>query len=174
MNRLTLLVLMGLPGAGKTTVARWLADHLGFEVVSRDSIRSSMFPLCSFTDAEKDAAYSAMKAAIGVALQLGRNVVTDGMCFSNEPQLEEVEAIGRLQGAHVIALHCSCDLATAIARVRDDHISGVHPALDRDEELVRSVAARFRPVPRHVIPLQTDRSIGLIGADLVALLEGQT
>jgi len=170
MSSPKLVILIGLPGAGKTTMAEWLSDRLGFEIISRDVIRAAMFPQCRFTVAEKDAAFEAMKVGIGVAIELGRSVVTDGMCFSKEPQLEEVEAIGKEVGAATYCVHSVCEVSTAVERVRADRLSGNHVALDRDEALVESVAARFRPLPSYVFRVRSDQPIDEIGKQISILI----
>src|SRR4051794_27330675 len=43
------VALIGLPGSGKSLVARALEDQLGLRRVDRDTIRHAMFPKCSYS-----------------------------------------------------------------------------------------------------------------------------
>ena len=47
--------LVGLPGAGKTTLADALARAFGLRTVSRDVIRDALFPECRYTPTEQRA-----------------------------------------------------------------------------------------------------------------------
>ena len=49
------VALVGLPGAGKSEVASFLARELALRLVSRDAIRAAMFPQCRYSPAEKRA-----------------------------------------------------------------------------------------------------------------------
>ncbi len=152
-----LVILTGLPGAGKTTLATWLANTHGFSVASRDVIRAAMFPRCRFTLAEKAAAYEAMKAAISTMLALGLDVVTDGITFSSGEQLREVYELAESAQA-VLILHL--DVLTSIAqdRVEDDRRNDPTVPADRDAALVADVAARFDPLPMEAILIDANAS----------------
>ena len=54
--------LVGLPGAGKTTLADALARAFGLRMVSRDLIRDALFPACRYTPTEQRAAFRAVLA----------------------------------------------------------------------------------------------------------------
>jgi len=150
-----LVILVGLPGAGKTTLASWLADEYGFSVASRDTIRTAMFPRCRFTFEEKAAAYDAMKAAVATMLGLGLDVVTDGITFSSGTQLREVMALGASAGVPTTVLHCAVPVALAQQRVEHDRATDPSIPADRDASLVVEVAQRFDPLPDGAIEIDT-------------------
>ncbi len=142
-----LVVLAGLPGAGKTTVASWLRDEQGYTIASRDTIRAAMFPRCRFTLAEKAAAFEAMKRSIGLMLELDMPVVTDGICFSSRAELAEVVALGDAAGAPVHVLECRVPVSVAQERVEFDRRNDPTVPADRDTALVAAVQERFDPLP---------------------------
>src|SRR6516225_6560857 len=82
------VALIGLPGAGKSVVARALTDQLGLRRVCRDTIRHAMFPTCSYSFAEKRAAFRAAMLALEINCMLGESSVIDGVTFSRRRDLE--------------------------------------------------------------------------------------
>jgi len=133
------LLLTGLPGSGKSTLARFLATHFALEIIDRDRIRADLFPECSFSAAEKQAANAAVFAALRTQCLAGRSSLLDGMTFSRESERETVRNIAVEHGFSSLILWLDCPVELAISRVQ----AGGHPAKDRDAGLVREVAARF-------------------------------
>ncbi len=137
------VALCGLPGAGKTTVAGSLQDRYPLRIVDRDRIRDAMFPLCAFSEAEKQASNEAVMSATVTNCRLGFDSLIDGMTFSSRAQRSEFAELVRDCGGRFAVLFLDCPLETARERV---HASGRnHPAGDRLPELVDDVAARFEP-----------------------------
>lgn len=143
MDKATVVVvLIGLPGAGKTCVAEALERELGLHRICRDGIRAAMFPRCEFSPAEKKAANQAALRALEVNCALGRNSVLDGRTFSKLRERLEIEDHTQRWGARTIAVWIDCPVELARARVAQ---SGPHPAGDRSVDLVDLVASRFDP-----------------------------
>lgn len=133
------LLLTGLPGSGKSTLARFLAARFALAVIDRDRIRADLFPECSFTTAEKQAANAAVFDALHAECIAGRNSLLDGMTFSRQREREIVRSIALQHDFACLTLWLDCPMEIAVARVT----AQTHPARDRDAALVREVAARF-------------------------------
>lgn len=146
------VVLLGLPGAGKTTLAEGLARHCGARVVSRDAIRSCMFRPCSLTDAEKAAAFSAVIEAVATNCALGHLSIVEGMPFSRRGEYEAVADAAAACGREAMAIFLKIDPATAAERIA---AQGAPPPLapDRDPRLPFAVHARFRELPESAVEL---------------------
>lgn len=151
-----LVMLIGLPGAGKTTLANWLSHEYGFVVASRDTIRAAMFPDCQYTLAEKRAAFSALKHAIAIMLGQAKSVVTDGICFSSQQERQDVIELAEQAGARMTILACECPLTVAQARVEHDRLIDPNALKDRDARLVQQTQDRFDPLPDSAIPIDMD------------------
>jgi predicted kinase len=165
-----LVVLVGLPGAGKTTIAAWLGHEFGFSVASRDVIRAAMFPHCTFTLEEKAAAYAGMKLAITTMLGLGLDVVTDGIAFSSGIQLQEVVEIGRQASRPVTVLSFAVPLQLAQNRVEADRKIDPSVPADRDAAMVTETAARFDPLPADAIVIDGADSVPGVRRSVAAAL----
>lgn len=165
------VALMGIPGAGKTTLAKWLAGHCqGLNVVSRDTIRKAMFPNCHFTSAEKEAAFEGLCLALPVLVRNGEAVVIDGTCFSEAGALERVKAIAATEGARFLGIYCDCPVDVAVERVERDRLTGVHPAEDRDGSLVRKVASSFRAIPQEAVKIDCSKAIYVSGRKVMSII----
>ncbi|MBI2382764.1 MAG: ATP-binding protein [Gammaproteobacteria bacterium] len=136
------VALMGIPGSGKTTLARELARKTGLSIVDRDSIRAAMFPACRFTEAEKHAANGAVFAAVEAHGALGQGCIVDGMTFSSPAKRSRLRLLAYRHDLDYAAICLRCPVELAIERVQ---AQPRHPARDRDPELVREVATRFAP-----------------------------
>jgi predicted kinase len=140
--RLVVVALIGLPGAGKSTIARTLESELGLHRICRDAVRRSMFPRCSDSPAEKHAAFRAVLAALQVNCAMGRCSVLDGLTFSRAADLQAVQRASA--PAELLPILVECPPALARERVAADTD---HPAPDRTPALVDAVQARFDPPP---------------------------
>lgn len=162
--------LIGLPGAGKTTLVEWLDRRLDVRVVSRDSVRDAMFRPCAFTAVEKAAAFNALKTALRVNLQLGTSTILDGMCFSTADDRHAIQHLVHDCSAINIPIYCDCPVSVAEARVERDRLYGSHPALDRDAHLVRSVARSFQDVPQCIPRIDMTQSVERIGKSALQVI----
>ncbi len=73
----TLHLLMGLPGAGKTTLARALQQATGAARITSDEYRLNLFPEPTFSQAEHDNLYAMIDHNVEHLLQSGQSVIYD-------------------------------------------------------------------------------------------------
>lgn len=159
---------MGLPGAGKTTLARALVKKLGMREVDRDRIRAEMFPSCDFTIEEKRAANVALLEAVEANCRLGHASIVDGMTFSRRAEIDALERRVVAAGFRLLPLFLDLSAETAADRVRRDP---GHTARDRDPKLVYEVAERFEPVPRDTVRIDASAAPEQIVAVALAAIE---
>lgn len=76
-GRATLVMLMGLPGVGKSHCARLLGAELGADHVATDHLRSRLFVAASYAAAENAAVFAIAEALVDELLGEGRVVVLD-------------------------------------------------------------------------------------------------
>lgn len=139
MSGSRVVVLIGLPGSGKTSLASRLCPRFGFELVDRDAIRAQLFPECAFTHVEKQAANQVVLETLRANCAVGRSSLLDGMTFGRRAERQAVQAIAAEHGLRCVGLWLDCPADVAMARVA----AQPHLAADRSPELVREVAQRF-------------------------------
>lgn len=138
------IVLVGVPGAGKSTLARALAQRLpDARILDKDLVRHVLFDPCDYTSAERDVVFAAMLDAARYHLGRDRLVVFDGLTFSRRSQVAAAEAVAHEAGAWVGVLVCDLPVEMAMARCEADAGQGGHLAANRDAALVRRVAAEM-------------------------------
>jgi len=149
-----LIVMAGLPGTGKSTLAVRLAEMLGGVVLSKDVVRSALFPAPALDySPEQDeiaitAVYSAAKYIL--ASPSARPVFIDGRTFSKSGQLDAPIALAEELGTPLRVIECVCADEIACARIAADHAAGTHPAGNRTPDLYARSKADAVPldVPR--------------------------
>jgi predicted kinase len=152
------VALMGVPGAGKSTVARHLRAALPLHGVDRDAIRAALFPRCEFTAAEKDAANAAVLAAVEANCRLARASVVDGMTFARASDLDALRERAVAAGFHLLPLFLDCPPDVARARIAAQ-TGSAHPAGDRSPGLVTAIAARFDAPPADACHIAADQPV---------------
>jgi len=81
-----LIILGGLPGTGKTTIARELARQLGAVHVRIDSIEEAILDSGVWSSPINDAGYRVGYAVAADNLRIGRTVIADSVKRSDEPR----------------------------------------------------------------------------------------
>jgi predicted kinase len=153
------VALIGLPGAGKSTVARALESQLALRRVCRDEIRRAMFPRCDYSFVEKRAAFRTVLLAVEINCLLGESSVIDGMTFSRRDDYDQVVARAEVHGFDVLPLLIDCPPSLARERIARDLLTRKHPAEDREPELVDIVARRFDTPPAAAIRIDATHAM---------------
>ena len=147
------IALMGLPGSGKSRLARCLCQRMSLRLVNRDDIRQARFPGGGFSDEEKQAANDSVLRAVTANCRLGASSIVDGWAFSRRSDLETLRRCVQQAGGRLLPLLLDCPVELAKSRVAADAAAAAHPARDRDAALVGAVASRFEAPPEDAVRL---------------------
>lgn len=153
-----MIVLMaGLPGTGKSTLARAVASRLRGKVLSKDEIRHVLFAPADveYSTAQDDFVMEIMLQAAGWIFRQnpGRLVLLDGRTFSRRYQIHRVLEVARALSQPWRILECVCPEDIARTRIAAQAESDEHPAGNRSVTLYLELKARFQPIllPKTVI-----------------------
>lgn len=120
MNRPTLYLMIGFPGAGKTTVARKLAKATGAKHIWADVERHKLFSNPTHSKEESDELYNKLNAATEYLLKAGKSVIFDtNFNYRNDRLL--LRGIAKKNGAETIVLWVTTPLDIA-----KKHAVGTH------------------------------------------------
>jgi predicted kinase len=170
----TWVIFAGLPGTGKSTLARALAERLGAAILDKDRIRGALFP-DALTDYSPEQDQLCMRAMLEAAAYLTERrrvkyVFFDGRTFSTRGQIEEVLLAAEQAGARWRILHITC--ADAVAEGRLARSDPGHPAKNRDPALYRRIKQHFEPILHPKLEVDTTAGIERELAVVEAYLAG--
>lgn len=140
VDAVSLVAVCGLPGVGKSTVARRIADRLGADVLRTDVVRKELFDDPEYTDAETTAVYDELLVRAADRLADGRSVVLDATFKTRDRRLEAREVAEGL-GCEFRLVHVDCE-----ERVVERRIEARDGVSDADFEVHRQFREAFEPV----------------------------
>lgn len=170
--RNVVLVVSGLSGTGKTTLASALADRLGCRHISTDDVRQQMnsvidrpqsshaddYGAGAYTTPERLRTYDQVIAQAGEALREHVAVVVDGT-FNTPTMQHTLTPLLRDQAAEILWVRCYCPAEVAQQRVVDRLAHHPSSSEARPEWLVRQAAEFVAPSFPHQLNVDTMQPI---------------
>jgi aminoglycoside phosphotransferase family enzyme/predicted kinase len=147
------LLIGGLMGTGKSTLAHALGQELGWPVSSSDSVRKRLlvgnaaetaqagFGAGGYSAEWTQRTYEALGDATGNGLKAGHSIILDAT-WSSRAHRERAATIAATHGAQAIFLECVCSRSVALERLRRRWEAKASGALSSDAP---SAASDGRP-----------------------------
>jgi predicted kinase len=172
-----LIVMAGLPGTGKTTVARQLAPCMNGVILSKDTVRHALFPddLIEYSTEQDDFVIDLLLLAAEYIWERTpeKIIILDGRTFSRASQRQHVIDFANVHRQPWRIVECVCD--DEVARKRLAETDPQHPAGNRTPELYDQVKSRWEPITEAKITVNTCGAVPLesLISELQARLSGR-
>ncbi len=147
-----LVMICGLPGTGKTTLAKAVAEKIDAVSINSDSIRMSMLEEREYTEEEKKMIYQAMFEEAGKNLKEGKNVVLDATFYKKELR-ESVEEVAKEAGTGFFIVECVTHedlLKERIFKRKKEETES-----EADFEVYKKVKTQFEPIEEEHLAVDT-------------------
>ena len=155
--RVQLVLIGGLPGTGKTTLASALGDELGWTVLRSDEVRKELAGLdplehvtvpyrdSLYSSAMTDATYRELRSRAGLLLRRGESVVLDAS-FSTARSRVDAAAVAAESAADLTELRCLLPADMAAQRL-SRRAQADRDASDATPAIANAMAREFEPWP---------------------------
>ncbi|MET3803292.1 aminoglycoside phosphotransferase family enzyme/predicted kinase [Nakamurella sp. UYEF19] len=147
-GEVTLTLVGGAPGTGKTTLATGLAELVGAVVLSSDVIRQDSLPPGPegrYTEAGKMATYQELLARARLALDAGQCVIADAT-WAGTAVRELASAVALAGRSRLVAIECEAPLDLSAARAQRRLEAG-HDRSEAGAVVARQLGAARDPWP---------------------------
>jgi len=154
------VIMAGLPGTGKSTLARALVAELGGIVFDKDRVRAALFPepWIEYSQRQDDFCIEVLLQAAGYLLarsHVPSFIFIDGRVFAFRYQLERVVNWATCAGCELKIIYTTCSNETAYQRLN----AGRHVANNRNYDLYLELKARFESIDRHKLTINTEQNV---------------
>ena len=150
-SRSVLVVVFGLPGTGKTTLARNLSDSLKARHLNTDMLRTTLGKRDRYTEAEKAEIYQILLEQAEAYLKEGRDLVVDGT-FSRTSYRNAMRQLAIRTGATLKWIQVK-----ASEEVVQERVGVKRPFSQADFEVYQKIRDAFEPLEENALEIWTDR-----------------
>ncbi len=174
-GRVRLVLVGGLPGTGKSTLAHGIGAATGCQVVRADVVRKELAGLAPHDDAAAAyrqgiyspaataATYDELVRRAGVALRHGETVVLDAS-WTSEQHRDQARRVAAAAAADLVELRCVLDADVAAGRLAARAATGGDPS-DADPAIAAAMAAAADAWPTSVsVDTTAERDLALRAA----------
>ncbi len=152
-----LIIICGLPGSGKTTLAEAVSRTVGAEHISSDTIRKKLLTKPAYSEQEKSQIYDTMLAMTQDRLSHNESVVVDATFYKKQVRKSFIHVADGCKAPYKVIL-CELPDAFVVSRLEARKKSG-RSASDADYEVYLKVKKDFEPIEQKHLIVQTSKPI---------------
>lgn len=153
--------MAGLPGTGKSTLSRALAEAMGGIVLNKDILRADLFPrgFVEYSTEQDDFVQDLMQRTAEFLLPRhpGLIVFFDGRTFSRAYQIQRVIELAERLGTPWRIIECVCPEEIALRRIER---AKRHPAKNRTAKLYSKIRDQFEEITFPKLVVDTSGASG--------------
>jgi predicted kinase len=112
-----IVIICGLPGVGKSTLAKNLAPMINSTILSSDKIRKELFPNPTYSSFERKLVYDIMVILAKYLTEAGCNCILDAT-FNREDSRLEIREKLHLDDREFQIVECLCPEEVVISRLK--------------------------------------------------------
>jgi len=156
-----LIAMMGLPGCGKTALARQIAAALPAIILDKDTIRAALFPPAEieYSAQQDDFCLTVMQQTAAYLLDKGRMVIIDGRPFSKRYQVDDLVDFCHKGRYPLKAIECVCSDENARQRLDADVAGHRHLAGNRTFAMYLATKVKAEAITIPHLVVNTDRPL---------------
>lgn len=155
-------MLCGLPGVGKTALAKEIAPLINAEVLSSDKIRKEIFPKPTYSKEEKKLVYEILMLITRYLHKAGKNCILDAT-FNRESFRRKLKSKLLIPKNKFYLIECVCPENIVISRLKKRK----RDYSDADYSVYKKMKGVYEPVKDKHITIDTSRSTKAV-AQIVA------
>jgi predicted kinase len=166
-----LVMLCGLPGTGKSHLARGLAEVLPFVIVESDQVRRILFPECDYSGEESRWVHRTCHALMAKLLRKGVRVIYDATNL-HERHRELVYRLADGEEVKLIIVKAVAPEGVAQDRLRGrrDGDADDGEVSDADWEVYRRMVRDVDPIGRNHVVIDTSQDLSPAITKLLRLI----
>ncbi len=159
---MSVILICGLPGVGKTTVAKKLAPLLNAVILSSDKIRKELFKNPTYSKKEKNQIYDMMILIAKYLHSANVSCILDATFNKNAFRNEVKKKLGiKTNHLHIVECICSEKLITSRLKSRKNDYS------DADIEIYKKMKKIHEPITEKHIQINTGTNSANVNAKLI-------
>ena len=145
-----IVLICGLPGVGKTTIAKNLAPLIDAVILSSDKIRKELIPNPTYTKEERKLIYDVMVLIATYLQNSGTNIILDAT-FNKEDSRNKVKQRIRVPRDEFFIIECVCPENIIFSRIKNRK----EDYSDADISVYKKMKKIYEPVKANHITVDT-------------------
>jgi predicted kinase len=150
MDTSKLVMVVGLPGTGKSTFSRALAASIGAHHLNSDVVRTELDLRGKYSPKDKAKVYQALKEQTGRLLNAGSTVIVDATLYLEKLRQPYTELAQQL-GCPTLWIELHARTETIKERVSEKR-----PYSEADLAVHQKIKSLYEPLQEHHLSLETD------------------
>jgi predicted kinase len=157
-----IILICGLPGVGKTTLANELASLINAVVLSTDKIRKELLESPNYDEDEKSLIYDILLLIARYLHNAGKNCILDAT-FNEQKSRNDIKKRLNLTDEQFKIVECICPEDEVISRIQKRKKS----YSDADVSIYKIIKAKYEPIQEKHITIDTSQYLKEIVEEVV-------